>query len=277
MTLPIEILPTHKSRVMDLVQEAGVDISDWSNYQNGKNKPASNPRYCYEWAFVEPEKLIVLNLWYDKMQQVNGGVELHLHFGESAMHFKKNSPIPARRKRMKDAIALAYQTNLPIRVIVLDRKPRAAVAGKKTTLAENRLLDPMPWSVTDFNKQTGEVVLRRGFSSVNFDDQFSLQSFPSDATGKREITATVYERKAEVRRAALVRAGGICEYCENKGFKLSNGNVYLETHHVIPLSEGGADCISNVAALCPNHHREAHYGESAGEIRHKLLKFLELH
>lgn len=264
-----------RSRVMDLVQEAGVDVSDWSNYKNGKTKPASNPKYCYEWAFVETGKLIVLNLWEHKMLQVNEGIEQHLRFDDSAMDLKKYSPIPARRKRMKDAIALAYQTGLPIRVIVIDRKPKSAVAGKKTTLAENRLLDPIPWSITDFNKKTGDVVLRRGSPSENFVDQFSIQPFPPDPTGKREITATVYERKAEVRRAALVRAGGKCEYCEDRGFKLSNGNVYLETHHVIPLSEGGSDCISNVAALCPNHHREAHYGKSAGEIRRSLLKFLQ--
>lgn len=48
--------------------------------------------------------------------------------------------------------------------------------------------------------------------------------------------------------------------------------MFLETHHIIPLSKGGADTIYNVAAICPNHHREAHYGQNADVIRDKLLK-----
>ena len=40
---------------MDLVKLAGVDVSDWANF---KGKHAStNPKYCYEWSFIEPGKL----------------------------------------------------------------------------------------------------------------------------------------------------------------------------------------------------------------------------
>ena len=50
------------------------------------------------------------------------------------------------------------------------------------------------------------------------------------------------------------------------------GEVFLETHHIVPLSEGGADSVKNAAAVCPNHHREAHYGASAAVIRDFLLE-----
>lgn len=46
--------------------------------------------------------------------------------------------------------------------------------------------------------------------------------------------------------------------------------IYLETHHVQPLSEGGTDSEDNVAALCPNDHRKAHYSAEAAEIREHL-------
>ena len=57
---------------------------------------------------------------------------------------------------------------------------------------------------------------------------------------------------------------------------MCDGGVYLETHHVIPLSEGGSDTQRNVAALCANHHREAHHGARAPEIRDFLLKKLAM-
>ena len=56
------IRPRERHRVMDLVAEAGVDVSDWANGKGGAAKATANPRYCYEWAFVEPKKLVVLNI-----------------------------------------------------------------------------------------------------------------------------------------------------------------------------------------------------------------------
>jgi 5-methylcytosine-specific restriction protein A len=35
----------------------------------------------------------------------------------------------------------------------------------------------------------------------------------------------------------------------------------LEVHHKKQLSEGGEDTVENAIALCPNCHREAHYGD----------------
>ena len=42
--------------------------------------------------------------------------------------------------------------------------------------------------------------------------------------------------------------------------------MYLETHHVIPLANDGADSIDNVIALCANCHREGHHGARALEL-----------
>jgi 5-methylcytosine-specific restriction protein A len=51
---------------------------------------------------------------------------------------------------------------------------------------------------------------------------------------------------------------------------MPDGKVFLETHHVIPLSEGGGDTEGNVVALCPNHHREAHHGANRDRMRIEL-------
>lgn len=58
-------------------------------------------------------------------------------------------------------------------------------------------------------------------------------------------------------------------------FKLPFGktfrSVYFETHHVVPLAEGGADHESNVVALCANDHPRAHFAEIKDEISGQLL------
>ena len=43
-----DIAPKEHLRVMDLVREAGIDVSDWQNFKGGAEKAASNPKYCYE-------------------------------------------------------------------------------------------------------------------------------------------------------------------------------------------------------------------------------------
>ena len=66
---------------------------------------------------------------------------------------------------------------------------------------------------------------------------------------------------------ALERARGNLRMLRLHGFRMDSGAVFLETHHVIPLSEGGPDEIWNVVAICPNDHRRAHFGADRDSIR----------
>lgn len=50
------------------------------------------------------------------------------------------------------------------------------------------------------------------------------------------------------------------------------GSIYVETHHIIPLSEDGLDSEGNVVAICPNHHREAHHGQQKADMRQLLIQ-----
>src|SRR3990167_5369497 len=76
MSILEELKPTKNRRVIDLVRAAGVDVSDWANFKGGRKRAASNPKYCYEWAFVTPGQLVVLNLWYAHLREQNGVVVL---------------------------------------------------------------------------------------------------------------------------------------------------------------------------------------------------------
>lgn len=79
---------------------------------------------------------------------------------------------------------------------------------------------------------------------------------------KIHITSTGYQRNPDVIAEVLIRADGICEQCHSPApfLRASDGTPYLEVHHIIPLSEGGDDTVENALALCPNCHREAHFG-----------------
>jgi 5-methylcytosine-specific restriction enzyme A len=57
-----DLKPVHRALVMDLLAEAGFDVSDWKNYKG--RSPAANPKYSYNWAFEQPGEAIAVCLWY---------------------------------------------------------------------------------------------------------------------------------------------------------------------------------------------------------------------
>lgn len=88
-----------------------------------------------------------------------------------------------------------------------------------------------------------------------------MRLIPDHGTVK-EALVTLRARCNTVRRYALKRAKGVCEAChEAAPFINLNGEPFLEVHHIGALSvDDRADRIDNVAAICPNCHRRAHYG-----------------
>ena len=100
-------------------------------------------------------------------------------------------------------------------------------------------------------------------------DQFGLGE---EEPKKENFEGYRFYRDPAVRRNVLDRAEGHCELCDEIGFKTKAGSIYLETHHIIPLSEGGSDQPRNVIGLCPKHHRQSHYGEDSGKLRELMLR-----
>ncbi len=90
----------------------------------------------------------------------------------------------------------------------------------------------------------------------------------SPKPGKRQTTATTYQRNEYVIMYVLRRANGICELCKGDApFKKKNGNHYLEVHHIVRLADDGDDTIENAVALCPNCHRKMHSLELKSDIK----------
>ena len=86
--------------------------------------------------------------------------------------------------------------------------------------------------------------------------------------GERLVTARQYERNPYISELAKRRAKGVCQLCKKEApFKNKNGESYLETHHIKPLSKAGEDTIENTVALCPNCHRRMHVLNDKEDIK----------
>lgn len=103
-------------------------------------------------------------------------------------------------------------------------------------------------------------------------NQLGLDSVDWEQASDEQVTSTaspnyyfanikMYRRNSNVVSKALKIADGVCQACkENAPFISAKGDPFLEVHHMVPLSAGGEDVLSNVIALCPNCHRKQHFG-----------------
>ena len=99
----------------------------------------------------------------------------------------------------------------------------------------------------------------------------AIDDIGTDTPIQTLYTGMRYARDPKVRKAVILRAGGKCEFCGVVGFKCSDGSRYLECHHITALAAEGDDRVTNVIALCPKDHREAHYGERRLEIEKEMM------
>lgn len=271
--------PAASQRVIDLVRDAGIDVSDWVNFDGGAGRAASNPKYCYEWSFCAPGRVVVVNIWHARIREESGKVTLEDNLRETA-NFYADVPSKAVWKKRSETfdrhIAHAAAEGIPVRTIICDGEMRAKFdLEARASRVKARLLDPAPWAVTLYDSSSGRFVLERGALANRLIDQFVADTLPGSPTEVRSVTGIVFVRNPAVRRTVMARANGLCEWCGELGFATDDGSVFLETHHVVPLSENGPDTVSNVVALCANHHREAHFGSSRMTMRKRLLDSLK--
>ncbi len=97
--------------------------------------------------------------------------------------------------------------------------------------------------------------------------------FGEEAPQRRETISLGFKRNANVIVKAKERAKGICQLCgKSAPFNDKQGGPYLEVHHVIWLSRGGSDKLSNTVALCPNCHSKMHIVDDEQDIEILLEK-----
>lgn len=291
--------PLRSGIIMDLVAGAGIDVSPWALKQDGTavGNPRANPKYCYEWAFGGGDQPSVVCVWHSSTSVDNGLITYDDNLREHALlldriaitrenppHVKSRARDQAARARRFDSLLQrAYRTRQPVRVVLLDGVPRAREElGWERSEVKYRELDTEPWYMHSYADDTGMLRLVRSvrvpeqaasapdLQLPGFVDQFSMPQAP----GRHDTSSSAINRSAVVRNAVLRRANGVCEYCGEPGFKTAMGSIYLETHHVIALSDDGPDQEWNVIGICPTDHRRAHFGDDRAAIQKVLLEFL---
>lgn len=113
----------------------------------------------------------------------------------------------------------------------------------------------------------------RVFDSVQRGEADSINEIAQLEQQYRHASPVVCESVSRrIERGAVAQkikklAGYRCLVCEALnlspvGFIKKNGEPYIEVHHIVPVSEltEGLLGVANLLTVCPNHHRELHFG-----------------
>lgn len=263
-----QLIPTKKHRVYDILEELNFDMTDWTESLTNKNgNPTANPKYCFNWSFVREDKqVVVLNLWHEEMEIENKRIFQKHKFKHYAL--EQVGQRKTRSLEIDNAVRMAYENKLPVHVAI-------CLGGLRDKGVKKRELDSERWFVTGYDRQTGACLIERGFheTAKQLVDQFEAHKITGIAN-QYEQNGLAYVRSSYIRRRVLIRANGFCEFCGFEGFTTNNGANYLETHHIIPLSEGGLDVEENVIALCSNDHKRAHFEKDSPLTKEVLAKIV---
>jgi 5-methylcytosine-specific restriction protein A len=102
----------------------------------------------------------------------------------------------------------------------------------------------------------------------------ALSRSPRSSTPPERKTA-VANRSLAVKLYALKRATGFCLGCNKPAPFHTKRGPFLEVHHVYRLADGGPDHPAAVIAICPNCHREVHFGLKGENLNLRLIGVLE--
>jgi hypothetical protein len=121
----------------------------------------------------------------------------------------------------------------------------------------------------------GDLIFRRLMGDYGDQPSNAVDDLGSDSPERQRTSGWAYPRDPRVREEVMRRAEGKCEYCGTLGFKDRHGNPYLESHHIIALANEGEDRLTNVIALCANHHREAHFGANSERMEEEMIGIVQ--
>lgn len=121
-----------------------------------------------------------------------------------------------------------------------------------------------------------ENINRRQLWSRPLDEIRQRAVQQASATATEQVRRVItYQRSEAVRVYVLRRADGVCEGCRQPApFTTRDGRPYLEPRHIHRVADGGPDEPRWVAGICPNCHREAHYGVDGEALNTQLAGYL---
>lgn len=177
------LMPTERHFVMDLLEEAGLDVAPWRVTGDGKavKTPRANPAYCYDWAFGNEAEGFVVCVWHASLRPVTLPTGSAIAYQENIrdlalaldrISIDRTQPV-ADRNRSRDqakrarafdrVLQLAFRRGLPVRMIVNQGNRRdASELGKSSSSVALRKLDGESWYVHRYEDSSGGALLVRG-------------------------------------------------------------------------------------------------------------------
>lgn len=261
------LYPTKLEHLMDLLVQAGIDVSTWSYRADGApvEHPKANPDYCYDWSFGTEEEGFALCLWCDLMDDSIGrilyteNVQEYARMLESTARSlrgdaEKRSRVlqQARRARAFDAaLDISYRKAKPVRVILNagDLRSREEIAEKSSKVAL-RALDAVPWYVHRYDRDSGECLLVRGVTpDAEPEAEEALEDDPPGADDARRLAEIKVRRgQSEFRRALLAAYSRRCAVTGSIVADL------LEAAHIVPHAEETNYRVTNGLLLRADIH-----------------------
>jgi hypothetical protein len=214
-----------------------------------------------------------------------GKIEASLRVGVVDSEEMKGRPIPDRQLALPShayPIMLAAIGDLRGLRLEMGRAQRAigrkpgAKGGNNTKKIRLSIDLPQPWAVADL--ETFLVWGTPGLDPDQLDggpecDALDPSSIASLWDRYRKANPIVKERIS--RRIERGPVGSVvkkanhhrCQLCDAlnrpwRNFTKLDGGLYIEAHHVVPVSALGVGVLgpANIVTVCPNHHRQLHFG-----------------
>lgn len=159
---------------------------------------------------------------------------------------------------------ISYVYSLLGRTWIKGLKPAKNVGSKNASIIERLIAEAEGEEFLNIADFESDVLSRRNKPNL------APPAGVKKAT-KSTSTITVRERDSKVKAWVLNASKGVCESCNVKApFVTDNKLPFLEVHHLKRLCDDGTDTVTNAVAICPNCHRELHYGIDRGKKLDKI-------
>jgi 5-methylcytosine-specific restriction enzyme A len=238
-------------------------VQTFSQFCTEIGLPLKNERWSW-CAISEERKEAVFTVWEDRLDLPKRD---SIDFSWLADPERTENGAREFRRVILKVIEGNYSAyGILCRAVDVDARPRKRKRFEKELLILNITLENDKF-IARILGRTPPTAVEHARSVV--DEMYAAQSAIDDleaeppgeiAPARKAFSGTFIVRDDKVRSKVINRSKGRCEYCDQLGFQKANGSHYVEAHHIISLAEQGPDTLDNVIALCPSHHRQAHYG-----------------
>lgn len=261
------LLPSKKHNVMDLVAQAGIDVTAW-HYVDGQpySQPPSNPNFCYNWSFGSQQEDYVLCVWHKGLSERNGRIvyecDIASHTRRLRHEFARSSLDGTQRRRLLNqirrseafeaAVASAFYSGRPLKLIlnIGDTRNDDEFADAASQVSE-RSLDLKPWYAHTLEEGDSLIVRGEAPPTLHAPDPRS-DAMPPESPGEddkwREGQIRVRRGQGAFRDKLLEAYGRRCTV---------TGTVLeplLEAAHIVPHAQGTDYRTSNGLLLRADIH-----------------------